>query len=75
MLKTRAELVKASRSGKTDPLVVKIDDELTITAGPRRRSLVLPRRLAPLCIASARLEGSSLVVRFAPDAGAEAEAS
>ena len=49
--------------------VVKIDDELTITAGLRRRSLVVPRRMAPLPIASARLEGSSLVVSFARGSG------
>ncbi len=44
--------------------VVKIEDELTITTGVRRRSLKLPRRIAPLTLASARLEGPSLVVRF-----------
>lgn len=52
--------------------VVKIDDELTITAGLRRRSLKVPRRIAPLALASARLEGSSLVVSFSRSAaGAE----
>jgi hypothetical protein len=44
--------------------VVKVDDELTITTGARRRSLKLPRRFAPLPLAGAKLEGSSLVVRF-----------
>ena len=53
--------------------VVKIDDELTITAGLRRRSLKVPRRIAPLSLASARLEGSSLVVSFSR-AAADAEA-
>ena len=44
--------------------VVKVDDELTITTGTRRRSLKLPRRFALLPLAGARLEGPSLVVRF-----------
>jgi arsenite-transporting ATPase len=44
--------------------VAKVDDELTITAGVRRRSLKLPRRIAPLSLASARLEGTSLRVSF-----------
>ena len=45
--------------------VVKIHDELTITTGLRRRSLKLPRRIAPLPVAGAKLEGACLVVRFA----------
>ena len=45
--------------------VVKIDDELTITAGLRRRCLKLPRRIVPLDVVSAKLEGPSLVVCFA----------
>lgn len=44
--------------------VVKIEGELTITSGPRRRSLVLPRRVAGLALTGARLEGPCLVVRF-----------
>ena len=44
--------------------VAKIGDELAITAGPRRRSLKLPRRLAGLDLATARLEGPSLRVAF-----------
>lgn len=44
--------------------VVKVDDELTITTGLRRRSLKLPRRLARLELGSARLEGASLRVAF-----------
>ncbi len=44
--------------------VAKVDDELTITSGVRRRSLKLPRRLAPLDLASARLDGTSLRVSF-----------
>jgi arsenite-transporting ATPase len=45
--------------------VAKLDDELTITSGLRRRILKLPRRIAPLELAAAKLEGSSLVLRFA----------
>ncbi len=53
--------------------VVVVEDELTVTAGPRRRSLVLPKRVASLPLARARLEGSDLVLHFAPpDAHAEA---
>jgi len=44
--------------------VAKVDDELTITTGLRRRSLKLPRRLARLDLASARLEGPTLRVAF-----------
>ena len=44
--------------------VVKVDDELTITTGVRRRSIKLPRRVAPLALAGAKLEGPTLVVRF-----------
>jgi arsenite-transporting ATPase len=47
--------------------VVKIHDELTITTGLRRRSLKLPRRIAPLPVVGAKLEGACLVVRFARD--------
>jgi arsenite-transporting ATPase len=50
--------------------VAKVDDELTITAGVRRRMLKLPRRIAPLELVATRLEGPSLVVRFAKPAGA-----
>ena len=45
--------------------VTKIDDELTITTGVRRRLIMLPRRFAPLELKSAKLEGPSLIVRFA----------
>jgi arsenite-transporting ATPase len=45
--------------------VTKIDDELTITSGVRRRLIMLPRRFAPLTLKGARLEGPSLVVRLA----------
>jgi len=51
--------------------VVKVDDELVVRAGPLRRSLRLPRRIAPLELASARLRDEHLVVRFArPDTDA-----
>ena len=49
--------------------MVKVDDELGITTGSRRRSIKLPRRIAPLDLGSAKLEGSFLVVRFAPRPG------
>jgi arsenite-transporting ATPase len=54
--------------------VVKIDDELTITTGLRRRSLTLPRHLARLDLESARFEGSRLRVAFrAPARGRAGE--
>jgi len=46
--------------------VAKLDDELIVRAGARRRALKLPRRLAGLGLASARLDAGRLVVRFAP---------
>ncbi len=49
--------------------VAKLDDELTITTGTRRRILRLPRRVAALDLAAARLEGPTLLVRFEPAAG------
>jgi arsenite-transporting ATPase len=49
--------------------VVKIEDELAITSGLRRRSLKLPRRLAPLAVTRAALEGGALVVHFAHEGG------
>jgi len=45
--------------------VVKLDDDLVVTAGGRRRAIRLPRRVAPLSLSEARLDGSTLVVRFA----------
>jgi len=47
--------------------VAVVDDELTVTAGPRRRALKLPRRVAALRLAGARLEGAELHVHFAPE--------
>jgi arsenite-transporting ATPase len=76
-LLSRAPRVRFARDGEcytaivplpgADPTrldVSKIDDELTITTGVRRRLLMLPRRFAPLTLYAAKLEGSSLVVRF-----------
>jgi arsenite-transporting ATPase len=51
--------------------VVKVDDELTITTGLRRRSLKLPRRMARLDLECARLEGPSLRVSFRAPASAK----
>jgi arsenite-transporting ATPase len=48
--------------------VVKVDDELSITTGSRRRSLKLPRRFVPLSLMSARLEGRAMRVSFAAEA-------
>jgi arsenite-transporting ATPase len=56
--------------------VVKIADDLAITAGQRRRWVKLPRRMAALSVASAKLEGPCLVVHFAAvpaEAGAAAQ--
>jgi arsenite-transporting ATPase len=50
--------------------VAKLDDELVIRSGGRRRTLRLPRRIASLSLAGARLEAGQLVVRFARPAEA-----
>jgi arsenite-transporting ATPase len=44
--------------------VAKVEDDLTITAGVRRRAIKLPRRVASLELVDARLEDACLVVRF-----------
>jgi arsenite-transporting ATPase len=44
--------------------LVKVDDELVVRAGPLRRSLLLPRRIAPLDLVGARFEGDRLRIRF-----------
>ena len=49
--------------------VVKVEDELTITVGLRRRMIVLPRSVARLEVASAALRNGALQVRFAPQGG------
>jgi arsenite-transporting ATPase len=59
----RAELpLPHAEPGSLD--VVKLDDELVIRSGGRRRTLRLPRRIASLSLAGARFEGTRLVVRF-----------
>jgi arsenite-transporting ATPase len=50
--------------------VAKLGDELVIRSGGRRRALRLPRRIASLSLAGARLQAGRLVVRFARAAGA-----
>jgi arsenite-transporting ATPase len=52
--------------------VAKVDDELVVRAGPLRRTLVLPRRLAPLTLLDARLEEGRLCVRLGRPAVREA---
>ena len=42
--------------------VAKVDDDLVVSTPARRRRVKLPRRLAALTLAEARLEGASLVV-------------
>ncbi len=49
--------------------VAKLDGELVIRSGARRRRISLPRRLARLSLAGARLRADRLVVRFAPGEG------
>ncbi len=44
--------------------VAKVDDELVIRTGPRRRALKLPSRIARLSLAKASLDGGVLDVRF-----------
>jgi len=44
--------------------VAKVEGELVVTTASRRRAIALPRRVAALDLAGARLEGGSLVVRF-----------
>jgi arsenite-transporting ATPase len=52
--------------------VAKIDDELIVRAGPLRRTLALPRRMAPLTLLEARLEEGRLCVRLGQPHAAEA---
>jgi arsenite-transporting ATPase len=49
--------------------VAKLDDALLVRTGALRRAIPLPRRLARLSLASARLDAGRLVVRLAPAAG------
>jgi len=82
---SRAERVRFERKGEdylaVVPLpgadserldVAKVGDELTITSGVRRRRLKLPRRMVPLDLVAARLEGPSLRVTFRRPAEAPA---
>jgi arsenite-transporting ATPase len=48
--------------------VSKLEGELIVRAGSRRRALPLPRKLAALSLAGAFFEGDTLVVRLAPPA-------
>ena len=48
--------------------VLKLDDELIVTHGTRRRAIPLPRRVATLDLASAKLDRGRLLVRFAEPA-------
>jgi len=50
--------------------VAKVDDELVIETGTRRRSLPLPRRIAHLELSRAWQRGDSLVVHFTAAGGA-----
>ena len=56
--------------GSGDLEVAKIDDELVIGTGTRRRSLPLPRRIAHLELAQAKLRDDWLVVHFTAASGA-----
>jgi len=52
--------------------VAKVDDELVIRAGPLRRTLALPRRMAALDLLDARLDAGWLCVRLGQPDAAEA---
>jgi arsenite-transporting ATPase len=52
--------------------VVKVDEDLVVTVGSRRRSIRLPRRLAPLDLQGARMQGTDLVVRLGREGTAPA---
>ena len=45
--------------------VTKVEDELLVATGTRRRAIPLPRRVARLSLSSARLDEGRLLVRFA----------
>jgi arsenite-transporting ATPase len=49
--------------------VLKVEDELVVRAGERRRSLVLPRRMAALDVEGAKLSRGELTVSFAAMVG------
>jgi arsenite-transporting ATPase len=48
--------------------VTKLEGELVISTAGQRRALPLPRHVAPLALARARLEGGTLTLDFAPEA-------
>ncbi|MEN8161377.1 MAG: TRC40/GET3/ArsA family transport-energizing ATPase [Myxococcota bacterium] len=50
-----------------DLAVAKLENELSITSGGQRRALPLPRHVAPLALARARLERGTLTLDFAPE--------
>jgi len=53
---------------RSDELAVaKLEGELVITTAGQRRALPLPRHVAPLALAHARLEGGTLTLDFAPE--------
>jgi len=56
--------VPLPHAGSQDLDVAKIDDELVIGTGTRRRLLPLPRRIAHLELSRAKLQGDLLVVHF-----------
>ena len=58
-------VVPLARAGRQGLDVVKIEDDLVITAGSRRRAIRLPRRVAPLSLCEARVDADTLIVRFA----------
>ena len=49
--------------------VARIDDQLVIETGTRRRSLPLPRRIAHLELSQAKFRGDSLLVHFTAASG------
>ncbi len=54
--------------------VAKVDDELVITVGLRRRAMKLPRGIVPLDIHDAKFEADCLVIRFlAPEVSQRCE--
>jgi hypothetical protein len=50
-----------------DLAVAKLENELSITSGGQRRALPLPRHVATLSLARARLERGTLTLDFAPE--------
>ncbi len=51
-----------------DLSVTKLEGELVIATAGQRRALPLPRHVAPLALARARLDGGTLTLDFAPEA-------